>query len=408
MSEINQKIPIYIIANSVVSSEKLSSGGDRIFIEISKRLGSNWNLTIVTPEIGSKLCIKHGINAKYLLIPCTYSWDNSHSGSLGLAKVFIKRIIKAYTTVSSIRGRAIIHSSSDLLSDTIPALMIKLKNRSCKWIAGLYLVAPEPWKGYKKGYTGGISLPSLGGILYYFSQKSSILLMRKYADSILVLNNLDKNALVKQHFNPDKILVISGGVDLQEFNNVQDQEKKYDASFVGRFHEQKGIGDLIKIWKQVTSIRRDAKLVIIGSGDQKIEKEIRRQIITEGLQHNIVLPGFLDGDEKIKALKSSRIFIFPSTYESWGLVACEAMACGLPVVAYDLPIFADIFKGGMLRAPIGDFERLADYVLCLLNNQQLYETVSSEALQVASRFDWVKVAKEQIKIFESVYFSQEN
>ena len=60
------------------------------------------------------------------------------------------------------------------------------------------------------------------------------------------------------------------------------------------------------------------------------------------------------GGEKIKILKQSRLFVLPSFYESWGMVAAEAMAAGLPVVAYSLPVYQDLFSKGINQVKIGD------------------------------------------------------
>lgn len=399
-----RKIPLYIIANSVVSSNEIS-GGDRIFIELGKRINQNWDLNIMTPDVGRKLCIKYGVIAKYLIVPCSYSWETKRSGPLGLARVFIRRIIMALPLIAGIKDRSIIYSSSDLMTDTIPAFFTKLRNRRCKWIAGLHLIAPSPWKGYKKVYAKGFSTPKLGGVFYYLSQKLSLFLMSKKADLILVMNDLDKAVLLKKNFHSDKILVRSGGVDIQEFSSVNNVNKKYDASFVGRFHPQKGIFDLVKIWKHVCYAKQNAKLVIVGAGERKLESELRNKIIDERLRQNILLVGFLDEEEKIRVLKSSRVFLFPSTYESWGLAACEAMACGLPVIAYDLPIYNKIFPNGMIRTPIGDVEKFANNILNLLDNEQLYDRISKEAKTQALEYDWSKVIPKQLEIFEALFSS---
>jgi len=74
---------------------------------------------------------------------------------------------------------------------------------------------------------------------------------------------------------------------------------------------------------------------------------------------------------EFQVLKSSKIFILPSYNESWALVVCEAMACGLPVVAYDLPVFEEVYKKGMILIPIGDIDKFAGAILKLLYDIKL-------------------------------------
>jgi glycosyltransferase involved in cell wall biosynthesis len=64
-----------------------------------------------------------------------------------------------------------------------------------------------------------------------------------------------------------------------------------------------------------------------------------------GLSENVTFSGLVSEEEKFRLLKSSRVFVMPSRYESWGIVVGEAIVSGIPVVAYRLdccpPIFGD-------------------------------------------------------------------
>ena len=73
----------------------------------------------------------------------------------------------------------------------------------------------------------------------------------------------------------------------------------------------------------------------------------------EGLSNNINYLGYVTGDEKYSILAQSRIFLFPSYYESAPQAPLEAMKCGLPVVAYDLPPCVT-FKKGMIKVSVLD------------------------------------------------------
>jgi glycosyltransferase involved in cell wall biosynthesis len=112
--------------------------------------------------------------------------------------------------------------------------------------------------------------------------------------------------------------------------------------------------------------------------------------------------GFLDEEEKYKIMKSCKIFMFPSFYESWGIVSAEAMACGLPVVAYDLPIFKNIFPKGMIRVPIGDIGQFAVRVLELLDAEDLRKAISKAAKEFIKKYDWEKISKKELKILKKL------
>jgi len=76
---------------------------------------------------------------------------------------------------------------------------------------------------------------------------------------------------------------------------------------------------------------------VIGWGDAHWRGLVDRLVRQHGVEANTKFLGFLDNEEKYRAVKASRVFLFPSSNESWGIVVAEALACGLPVVAFDIP-----------------------------------------------------------------------
>jgi glycosyltransferase involved in cell wall biosynthesis len=99
--------------------------------------------------------------------------------------------------------------------------------------------------------------------------------------------------------------------------------------------------------------------------------------------------GFLDGIAKFEVMKSSKLLLFPSHRESWGLVVCEAMACGTPVVAYDLAVYREPFAGAIRTVAHGDVESFSKAVVELLRkDDDEYQRLREKGLAIASNFDW--------------------
>jgi glycosyltransferase involved in cell wall biosynthesis len=84
-------------------------------------------------------------------------------------------------------------------------------------------------------------------------------------------------------------------------------------------------------------------------------------------------------EEKFRLFKASRVFLMPSRQESWGIVIAEALACDVPVVAYDLPAYHPIFGG------------LIDYVPCF--DFEMFKKKSFETVEKARRNEIVLDAK---------------
>jgi len=390
------KFGVYGILNCVVSSYKVVSGGDTSFIEICRRLDRRGHgICIHTTEAGYEMCKNNGLNADYKII-------SSHtSDKFGIILSYIIRTIKSILIIPKLEDDTIIYSSSDYLPDTIPALCMKLKNRRLKWVMASHLIAPSPFdisiKHGKKNHCG------INDLLFSLSQNFSIYLAKHFADLVLVVNSDMKKYFESKGISSGIIKIMDNGIDVKSISKIQKEGDFYDGCFLGRFHPQKGLFDLIEIWSFVCKKNHDARLAIIGAGTNEWRNKLKTEIIEKKLQNNIDILGFLDEENKYKIMKSSKVFLFPSTYESWGIVACEAMACGLPVVAYDLSIFKEIYPKGMITVPVGDTMTFAKVVLDLMENNEQYYNLKNEALEMASKYDWDLTTKSVLKHIEDLF-----
>jgi len=113
-------------------------------------------------------------------------------------------------------------------------------------------------------------------------------------------------------------------------------KKEYEACFVGRLDVRKGIMELVDVWKRVVDIFPDAKLAIVGHANERTLIDLTRIIRSYSLDKNIVCLGRLSDKEMYDTIMKSRLFITLSTSEGWGIAIAEALACGVPVVCYDI------------------------------------------------------------------------
>lgn len=376
----------YILNNGLLNVQGMS-GSDQRALAWSRIFAScGHSVTMIIPEAGRQ---------RYSGFDCWITSKGAVKGAIFIAGIYLWRALKTAVMLSGklAAGKVregVVYSSSDLFPDSIPAVYAKLRTPSLKWISGLHLIAPNPFKGFRKVSSGGFAFPEIKNIYYYFSQRLVLFLMRKFAGLVMVSNSLDRGFLLKLGFAPGQVLVTYGAVDWPAVNSAVKGRKEFSACYIGRFHQQKGFFDLIEAWKIVCASLPQALLAIVGT-DTNIESVMSR-VREEGLSANIKFLGFLSGIPKFEVLKSSKLLVFPSTYESFGMAAAEGMACGLPVAAYALPVYEEIYPAGMIKARIGDINGLAQGILDLLCNDNMRESVARQALEVSRAFTWEKTA----------------
>lgn len=106
---------------------------------------------------------------------------------------------------------------------------------------------------------------------------------------------------------------------------------RFDVAFIGRFHSERGISDLIKILKLLKSQRPSTTVVLVGEGPLK--NEIGRELISWLTDSTISMPGFLSGDEVLEIYGSSRVLISTAPREGYGLTLREAALSNVHVIA---------------------------------------------------------------------------
>lgn len=374
------------------------SGGSRIYFEFLK----NWN-NIHKIFFGSAGTIarlkKENIdNIQFI------KTDDENNGDLysvtGIFHYTFWKLVKGIRTIRKnrnlIKEADYVYSVSDFWPDFWPSFYAKLQNKKIKWIVGYYLFAPVPWSK-DSPYKGK---NRLRGSFYWLMQRPTYIIAKRFADFVFVTSEPDVKKFITKRRDRSKIIVVQGGVDITESekylnsgNIILVKSRKYDACFVGRFHYQKGVVNLIDIWKKVCQVRKDAKLAMIGNAslENPIEKMVKEKINMHKLENNIDLLGFRDGQKKYDIFKQSKIIVHPAIYDSGGMAAAEGMAWGLPGVSFDLEALKTYYPKGMIKTKRGDTSQFAENILKLLNNYEYYDKISKEAVElIVEVWDWNK------------------
>jgi D-inositol-3-phosphate glycosyltransferase len=101
---------------------------------------------------------------------------------------------------------------------------------------------------------------------------------------------------------------------------------------------------------------------------------------------------------------AAEVVVMPSDYESFGMVALEAMACGTPVIASDVGGLAFLVKDGRTgyRVPAGDVEALADKITHLLTDELSRRRIGQRASCWAEAYAWPNIADQIEEVYREV------
>lgn len=212
----------------------------------------------------------------------------------------------------------------------------------------------------------------------------------KRADKI-VCSSFDyiKNSQIKEVFaaNPEKFVELPFGIDTKKFiphHPHTDSVKK--ILFVGgldKAHYFKGVDNLIKACAGLAI--KDWQLVIGGEGDLKANYETLAKELE--IKDKVIFVGKLKAEELIKAYQSASVLVLPSinSNEAFGIVLIEALACGTPVIASDLPgvrsVFSDHIEGLLIKPrSVSD---LTEKLETILNDNDQRELMRLNARELA-------------------------
>jgi len=195
-----------------------------------------------------------------------------------------------------------------------------------------------------------------------------------------------------------KTKIINNVVHLQRKGKHSTCDSKR-VIFSGRYVEQKGVFDLLKIWKIVFIYHPDWHLDLYGDGP--LGEELR----SKAVQLNANIHVFSSDANIMDRYCEHSILVLSSLFEPFGLVIVEAMSCGLPVVAFNCPygpsnIISD-GKDGFL-VPDRDIECFANRICQLIDNKDLRLRMGQHGIISAQNYSSEKIMPQWIQLFDDL------
>jgi len=265
------------------------------------------------------------------------------------------------------------------------------------------------YHGYEEMIADDIAQKSYFSYRQYLQRRE---ILKQEVSLFLTVSQQSKEHLLQQGFPPDKILVHYTGINTEVFQS-KSVKREPVVLFVARLVEKKGCEYLIRAMSKVQAMQPEMELIIIGDGELRSSLE---ELAKSSLQKYRFL-GVQPPDVVKDWMNRAKIFCVPSITavsgeaEGFGMVFAEAQAMGLPVVSFASGAIPEAVAHGEVGflAAERNWEELADYILLLMTDEQLWHRFSTFGPQrVCSLFDVKKQARLLEKIYEQVIGDRHN
>ncbi len=206
----------------------------------------------------------------------------------------------------------------------------------------------------------------------------------------------------KAGISEKKIKVIPNGIDLgqviEKLKNIEKREHQgIIIGSIGNLRKAKGYDILIEAASKALKIRKDLTFIILGKGP--LEPWLKSEISRLRMSENFKLCSFVE--DVYNYLVDFDIFVVPSLWEGFPVVALEAMICGKPIIATSVGDLPDIVKHnitGLIVEP-GNPDQLAESILKLAGDKNMRDELGTNALKEVKKFSLENMVEQYIEVY---------
>lgn len=216
------------------------------------------------------------------------------------------------------------------------------------------------------------------------------------ADAIIVASEHAKSeALEKTNIPEEKIHAIHYGIDSERLRPMERAESdKIKIGYLGGLDARKNVALLVECFKELSKRYDNIELHLGGTG-RSFEK-FKSMNVPRMFMHGPVrfedVPTFLN---------SLDMFVFPTLGEGFGLPVCEAMSCGVPVVASNVTTMPELVgDAGLLAAP--NKEEMSDAMSKMIESRELRQRLGKKGRERAEQLTWRSAAEKTMQVYEGV------
>ena len=239
----------------------------------------------------------------------------------------------------------------------------------------------------------------------------------KYSDHIITISENSKKDILKYYnIEHDKISVVYGAVG-PEFHIKKNTEEeirslkiKYEINgkyviYVGNYvspDKRKNVPLLLNIVEKYNNEHNDLLLLVLVGKVGPYSTKLRKDILERNITSFVRFTDFINDQDLSLLLSSAECLVFPSLYEGLGLPLIEAMACGLPIIAFANSSIIEVVGDSGLLVKNKDEDIFYDMLTTLLQNDTLKEELHNRGLKKAAQYSWSNSTNNVLDIYGKI------
>jgi glycosyltransferase involved in cell wall biosynthesis len=211
-------------------------------------------------------------------------------------------------------------------------------------------------------------------------------------------SDLIKERVAKQNLQAS-IEVIPNGI---ENIKISRSNKKEYILFLGRIEvDQKGLDLLLDGFEKINA-KIGYKLAIAGNGETKQINILKKLIKQKRLGKSVILLGRVDGKKKKQILEKAFCIVLPSRFETFSIVALEALAFGIPLITFDIDGLSWIPNNCRIKIKSFDIQALSKKIISLSNDKDMQKKLITNGKKFTQQYTWGKVAQKYQNYFNYI------
>ena len=222
-------------------------------------------------------------------------------------------------------------------------------------------------------------------------------------DGVVVLSEVDEKYV--KCFN-SHVTYISNPVTFSPDSIKTSEKEEHNLLWIGRISREKQPLDVVYAMEHIVKEFPDARLHMVGGGDEELTEMLKNLIYELKLQENVILEGFSSKVEKY--YEKAQLLMYTSEYEGFPMVFCEALAHETPIITYNMPWLTFIRDGrGIVTTRQKRPDLLAQNVIEILRNPERCKTLAKEGKQHIKELEAVDIGQTWKQFFDTLYEKRE-